>query len=157
MQFDFSLPVRFGLEYVGADGRAHTPLMVHRALLGSVERFFGVLIEHYAGAFPLWLAPVQAVVLPVSEKHLDYARSVAGELRAAKFRAHLDDRNEKLNARVRDAQLQKVPLMLVVGDREAQGHGVAVRRRDTGDAGFRPLAELMGWMRELIDTRAVKW
>ena len=157
VQFDFSLPVRFGLEYVGADGRAHTPLMVHRALLGSVERFFGVLIEHYAGAFPLWLAPVQAVVLPVSEKHLDYARSVAGELRAAKFRAHLDDRNEKLNARVRDAQLQKVPLMLVVGDREAQGHGVAVRRRDTGDAGFRPLAELMGWMRELIDTRAVKW
>jgi len=157
VQFDFSLPARFGLEYVGADGRPHTPLMVHRALLGSVERFFGVLIEHYAGAFPLWLAPIQAVVLPVSEKHLDYARSVSRELRAAKIRAQLDDRNEKLNARVRDAQLQKVPLMLVVGDREAQGHGVAVRRRDTGDAGFRPLAELMGWMRELIDTRAVKW
>jgi len=93
----------------------------------------------------------------VSEKHLDYARSVSRELRAAKIRAQLDDRNEKLNARVRDAQLQKVPLMLVVGDRETQGHGVAVRRRDTGDAGFRPLAELITWMRELIDTRAVKW
>ena len=157
VQFDFSLPVRFGLEYVGADGHAHTPLMVHRALLGSVERFFGVLIEHYAGAFPLWLAPVQAVVLPVSERHFEYAASVAGKLRAAKFRVQLDDRNEKLNARIRDAQLQKNPLMLVVGDREAQGQGVAVRRRDTGDAGFRPLDDLMAWMRELVDTRAVKW
>jgi threonyl-tRNA synthetase len=157
VQFDFNLPGRFGLEYVGADGRPHTPVMVHRALLGSVERFFGVLIEHYAGAFPVWLAPVQSVVLPISDKHLEYARTVADELRRAKVRVQLDDRNEKLNARIRDAQLQKIPFMLVVGEREAQGRGVAVRRRDTGDAGFRPLAEFQEEIRHLIDTRAVKW
>jgi threonyl-tRNA synthetase len=115
VQFDFNLPQRFGLEYVGADGHAHTPVMVHRALLGSVERFFGVLIEHYAGAFPVWLAPIQAVVLPISQKHLTYARQVSDKLREAGIRVELDDRNEKLNARIRDAQLQKVPLMLVAG------------------------------------------
>jgi threonyl-tRNA synthetase len=157
VQFDFNLPRRFGLEYTAADGKPHTPVMVHRALLGSVERFFGVLIEHYAGAFPVWLSPVQAVVLPISEKHTDYAGRVAGELRAAGIRVELDDRNEKLNARIRDAQLQRIPFMLVVGDREAQGGGVAVRRRDTGDAGFRPLAEFKSYLRELIDTRANKW
>ncbi len=157
VQFDFFLPQRFGLEYVGADGHAHTPIMVHRALLGSVERFFGVLIEHYAGAFPVWLSPVQAAVLPVSEKHIEYARQVTEALRAAQIRAQLDDRNEKLNARIRDAQLQKIPFMLVVGDRESQAHGVAVRRRDRGDAGFQPLEEFIRSMRELIDTRAVKW
>ncbi len=157
VQFDFFLPGRFGLEYVGADGQAHQPIMVHRALLGSVERFFGVLIEHYAGAFPLWLSPLQAVVLPISEKHLDYARRVSGELKAAGIRVQLDDRNEKLNARIRDAQLQKIPFMLVVGDREAQAQAVSVRRRDTGDAGSRPLPEFIAWARELIDTRATKW
>ncbi|HEV2177879.1 MAG TPA: threonine--tRNA ligase [Terriglobia bacterium] len=157
VQFDFNLPGRFGLQYVGADGHAHTPVMVHRALLGSIERFFGVLIEHYAGAFPVWLSPVQAVVLPISEKHALYAREVEERLRAAKVRVQLDDRNEKLNARIRDAQLQKVPFMLVVGDREAAAWGVAVRRRDTGDAGFQTLAEFTGKIRELIDSRAVKW
>jgi threonyl-tRNA synthetase len=157
VQFDFNLPRRFELEYVGADGRPHTPVMVHRALFGSIERFFGVLIEHYTGAFAAWLAPVQAVVLPISEKHAAYAREVAAQLRAAGIRTELDDRNEKLNARIRDAQLQKVPFMLVVGDREAQARGVAVRRRDTGDVGFRPLADFISWVRELIDTRATKW
>jgi threonyl-tRNA synthetase len=157
VQFDFNLPRRFGLEYVGSDGQAHTPVMVHRALLGSIERFFGVLIEHYAGAFPVWLSPVQAVVLPISDKHLTYAQSVADELRRAKVRVQLDDRNEKLNARIRDAQLQKVPFMLVVGDREAENRSVAVRRRDTGDVGSRPLAEFIVWARQLIDTRATKW
>ena len=157
VQFDFFLPERFGLEYVGEDGKAHRPIMVHRALLGSIERFFGVLIEHYAGAFPVWLSPVQAVVLPISEKHLDYARQVAGELNSARVRAQLDARNEKLNARIRDAQLRKVPFMLVVGDREAQAKGVAVRRRDTGDAGFRPLADFIRWAREIIDNRLTKW
>jgi threonyl-tRNA synthetase len=157
VQFDFNLPRRFGLEYVGVDGHAHDPVMVHRALLGSVERFFGVLVEHYAGAFPVWLSPVQAVVLPISEKHLVYAREVEAELRAAKIRVRLDDRNEKLNARVRDAQLQKVPFMLVVGDREAESRTVAVRRRDSGDAGARPLGEFVRWARGLIDTRAIKW
>jgi len=157
VQFDFFLPGRFGLEYVGADGQLHQPIMVHRALLGAFERFFGVLIEHCAGAFPVWLSPVQAVVLPISEKHLAYARQVVEELRSARVRVRLDDRNEKLNARIRDAQLQKIPFMLVVGDREAQGQGVAVRRRDTGDAGFKPLAEFIPWLRELIDIRATKW
>ncbi len=157
VQFDFFLPQRFGLEYVGADGHAHQPIMVHRALLGSVERFFGVLIEHYGGAFPVWLSPVQAVVLPISEKHLEYARKVSEELRRAKIRVHLDDRNEKLNARIRDAQLQRVPFMLVVGEREMAAGGVAVRRRDTGDAGFKSLEDFKAWVRELIDTRANKW
>ncbi len=157
IQFDFFLPGRFGLEYVGADGQPHQPIMVHRALLGSVERFFGVLIEHYAGAFPLWLSPVQAVVLPISEKHLEYARRVTDQLKVAEIRVQLDDRNEKLNARIRDAQLQKVPFMLVVGDREAQAQGVSVRRRDAGDVGSRPLTEFIPWLRELIDTRATKW
>lgn len=157
VQFDFFLPARFGLEYVGADGQPHQPIMVHRALLGAMERFFGVLVEHCAGAFPVWLSPVQAVVLPVSEKHLAYAQQVREELRAARVRAELDERNEKLNARIRDAQLQKIPFMLVVGDREAQARGVAVRRRDTGDVGFRPLADFVSWMRVLIDTRATKW
>jgi threonyl-tRNA synthetase len=157
VQFDFNLPRRFDLEYVGSDGHPHTPVMVHRALLGSIERFFGVLIEHYAGAFPVWLAPVQVAVLPISDKHASYAQTVLEELRGAQIRAQLDDRNEKLNARIRDAQLQKVPFMLVVGDREAQNHSVAIRRRDTGDAGSRPLAEFIGWARQLIDTRATKW
>jgi threonyl-tRNA synthetase len=157
VQFDFFLPGRFGLEYVGPDGQLHQPIMVHRALLGAFERFFGVLIEHCAGAFPVWLSPVQAVVLPISEKHLTYARQVAEELRSARVRVRLDDRNEKLNARIRDAQLQKIPFMLVVGDREAQGRGVGIRRRDTGDAGFKPLAEFIPWLRDLIDTRATKW
>ncbi|HEV2350643.1 MAG TPA: threonine--tRNA ligase [Terriglobia bacterium] len=157
VQFDFSLPARFGLEYAGADGHPHQPVMVHRALVGSMERFFGVLIEHYVGAFPVWLSPVQAVVLPISDKHLGYARQVVESLRGARIRAHLDDRNEKLNSRIRDAQLQKVPLMLVVGDREAQAQGVGVRKRDSGDAGFQPLNEFIPWVRQLIDTRAVKW
>ena len=157
VQFDFNLPSRFGLEYVGADGHTHQPVMVHRALVGSMERFFGVLIEHYVGAFPVWLSPVQAMVLPISERHADYARKVVDALRDARIRVHIDDRNEKLNARIRDAQLQKVPLMLVVGDREMQGQGVSVRKRDTGDAGFQPLGELIPWVRQLIDTRAVKW
>ncbi len=157
VQFDFSLPARFGLEYVGPDGRPHQPLMVHRALLGAIERFFGILVEHYAGAFPVWLSPIQAVVLPISERHAAYAREVAHDLRAAGVRVQLDDRNEKLNARIRDAQLQKVPLMLVTGDREVEGRGVSVRRRDTGDVGFRSLAEFKSWVRQLIDTRATKW
>jgi len=157
VQFDFNLPGRFGLEYTGADGRPHTPVMVHRALLGAMERFFGVLVEHYAGAFPVWLAPVQAIVLPISEKHLAYARDVVQQLRAARIRVQLDDRNEKLNARIRDAQLQKVPFMLVVGDHEAAARGVAVRRRDSGNKGFRLTAEFISWVRELIDSRTTKW
>jgi len=157
VQFDFNLPRRFGLEYTGPDGAKHTPVMVHRALLGSVERFFGVLVEHYTGAFPVWLAPVQAVVLPISEKHQPYAQDVAAALKAAKVRAQLDDRNEKLNARIRDAQLAKIPFMLVVGEREAASRSVAVRRRDAGDTGTVTLDHFIRQVRGLIDSRAAKW
>src|SRR6266849_2031554 len=154
VQFDFNLPPRFGLEYVGEDGSRHQPLMVHRALWGSVERFFGILIEHYAGAFPAWLAPVQAEVLPVSEKFLDYARKVSAALAEAGFRAHLDDRNEKLQAKIRDAQLQKVPYMLVVGGKEAEAGTVAVRHRSRGDLGPQPLAEFLAALRKEVESRA---
>ncbi len=154
VQFDFNLPPRFGLEYVGEDGGRHQPLMVHRALWGSVERFFGILIEHYAGAFPAWLAPVQAEVLPVSEKSIDYARKVSAALAEAGFRAHLDDRNEKLQAKIRDAQLQKVPYMLVVGGKEAEAGTVAVRHRSKGDLGPQPLAEFLAALRKEVESRA---
>jgi len=129
VQFDFNLPARFGLQYVGDDGARHQPLMVHRALLGSVERFFGILIEHYAGAFPLWLAPVQVGICPVSEKVIDYAKHVLETLKNRDIRVHLDDRNEKLPAKIRDAQMQKIPYMLVVGPKEAEAGTVSVRHR----------------------------
>ncbi len=139
VQFDFTLPRRFGLEYVAEDGKKHQPLMVHRALFGSVERFFGILLEHYAGAFPVWLAPVQAVVLPITDRQFEYATEVAAKLRDAGIRATLDDRKEKVNLKIREAQLQKIPFMLVVGDREAQSGAVSVRNRRHGDQGVRPL------------------
>jgi threonyl-tRNA synthetase len=139
VQFDFNLPGRFDLEYVGEDGSRHQPLMVHRALWGSVERFFGVLIEHYAGAFPAWLAPVQASVLPVSGKFTEYAQKVTQHLKDAGLRAHLDDRNEKLQAKIRDAQLEKIPYMLIVGGKEVEAGTVAVRHRSKGDLGARSL------------------
>jgi len=129
IQFDFNLPQRFDLEYVGEDGQRHQPLMVHRALWGSVERFFGVLIEHYAGAFPLWLSPVQVVVVPISEKHHEYAEKVGSQLREAGARVHVDHRNEKMNAKIREHALQKVPYIVVVGDKEAQADTVNVRTR----------------------------
>src|ERR1700733_13185397 len=155
VQFDFNLPGRFGLEYVGEDGNRHQPLMVHRALWGSVERFFGILIEHYAGAFPAWLAPVQAEVLPLSEKYSVYANNVVTELRAAGFRVHLDDRNEKLQAKIRDAQLQKLPYMLIVGGKEAEAGTVSVRQQSKGDLGPRPLAEFISDLRQQVDSRAI--
>jgi len=129
VQFDFTLPERFGLEYVGEDGKRHQPLMVHRALYGSEERFFGVLIEHYAGAFPVWLSPVQVVVIPIGEKHHAYANEVGGKLKAAGVRVHVDLRNEKMNAKIREHSMQKVPFQLVIGDREMEGSEVNVRVR----------------------------
>jgi threonyl-tRNA synthetase len=142
VQFDFNLPERFGLTYIGEDGREHQPYMVHRVLLGALERFMGVLIEHYAGAFPTWLAPVQAEVIPIAERHHDYARQVQAQLSDAGVRAHADMRNERMNAKIRDAQLQKVPYMLVVGDREEASGAVAVRLRSGEDLGALPVAEV---------------
>ena len=156
VQFDFNLPRRFELEYVGEDGARHQPLMVHRALFGSIERFFGVLIEHYAGAFPVWLAPVQAAVLPVSGKFEEYAKKVTQQIKDAGFRVHLDDRNEKLQAKIRDAQLQKVPYMLILGGKEAEAGTVSVRHRAKGDLGPRPLDQFIADLRQEVDSRAVQ-
>ena len=135
VQFDSFLPKKFELEYIAEDGKKHRPLMVHRALFGSVERFFGILVEHYAGAFPVWLAPVQAAILPITDKQTPYAHEVAEKLKAAGVRVTVDDRNEKVNLKIREAQLQKVPYMLVIGGREADAGQVAVRHRKRGDLG----------------------
>ena len=143
VQFDFNLPERFGLTYIGEDGREHRPYMVHRALLGSLERFMGVLIEHYGGAFPTWLAPVQAVVIPIAERHLEYARQVQEQIAGAGIRVETDDRNERMNAKIRDAQLQKVPYMLVVGDREAEAEAAAVRLRSGENLGAVPVSQVI--------------
>jgi len=156
VQFDFNLPRRFELEYVGEDGARHEPLMVHRALLGSVERFFGILVEHYAGAFPAWLAPVQASVLPLSEKFIDYARKVTQQLSDGGIRVHLDERNEKLQAKIRDAQLQKIPYMLIIGGKEAEAGTVSVRHRTKGDLGPRPVGDFIRDLREEISSRTIQ-
>lgn len=153
IQFDFNLPDRFDVTYVGEDGREHRPYMVHRALLGSIERFFGVLIEHYAGAFPLWLAPVQAVVIPIADRHVEHAERVASTLRDAGIRVEVDDRGERMQAKIRDAQLHKVPYMLVVGDREAEAGTAAVRLRSGEDLGARPIAEIIEQMRAQVESR----
>src|SRR3984893_10336898 len=133
IQFDFTLPRRFELEYIAEDGKKHQPLMVHRALYGSIERFFGILIEHYAGAFPVWLAPIQAIVLPITDRQTEFAQKVKDRLSTEGLRVTVDDRKEKVNLKIRDAQLQKIPYMLVVGDREAQNDSVSVRNRQHGD------------------------
>ena len=156
VQFDFNLPRRFELEYVAEDGKRHQPLMVHRALYGSVERFFGTLVEHYAGAFPVWLAPVQAVVMPITDRQLDYAKKVHTRLEEAGFRAELDDRKEKVNLKIREAQIQKIPYMLVVGDREAEGGSVAVRHRKHGDMGAKPVEQFIEELRGLVDLKVAK-
>ena len=143
VQFDFNLPERFGLTYIGEDGREHRPYMVHRALLGSLERFMGVLIEHYGAAFPTWLSPVQAVVIPIAERHLEYARQVQEQIAGAGIRVETDDRNERMNAKIRDAQLQKVPYMLVVGDREAEAEAAAVRLRSGENLGAVPVSQVI--------------
>jgi threonyl-tRNA synthetase len=129
VQFDFNLPARFELEYVGEDGQRHQPVMVHRALFGSVERFFGVLIEHYAGAFPVWLSPMQVSIVPIAERHAEFANKVADQLRAVGIRVEVDARNEKMNSKIREHALQKVPFILVIGDREAEANEVNVRVR----------------------------
>ena len=135
IQFDFFLPERFGLAYVGKDGQEHQPYMIHRALMGAMERFFGTLIEHHAGAFPVWLAPVQVILIPIADRHVEYAQGVADQLREAGLRIELDDRSERMNAKIRDAQLQKVPYMLVMGDREIEVGQVSVRLRSEENLG----------------------
>jgi threonyl-tRNA synthetase len=150
VQVDFNLPQRFGLEYVAEDGSRKQPVMVHRALFGSVERFFGVLIEHYAGAFPVWLSPVQAVMIPISERHADYANKVATELKAIGVRVAVDARNEKMNAKIREHAMQKVPFLLVVGDKEAEAGNVNVRSRGKEKTEDMPTPEFVEKIKKLI-------
>ena len=154
VQVDFNQPERFDLEYVNAEGGRERPVMIHRAMLGSMERFLGVLIEHLAGAFPVWLTPVQAVIVPIADRHLDYAGSVHGSLTAAGIRAAVDDSSDRMNAKIRRAQLQKVPYMLVVGDREEEAGAVAVRTRTGGNLGARPVDAFIDHVVEEVETRS---
>ncbi len=143
IQFDFNLPERFDLTYIGEDGKAYRPYMIHRALLGSMERFMGVLIEHYSGAFPVWLAPVQAVIIPIADRHIAYANSVAEMLKDQGLRVEVDDRSERMNAKIRDAQNQKIPYMLVVGDKEIDNNQVALRMRSGENRGAMPVVDFI--------------
>jgi len=153
VQVDFNLPERFNLSYVAKDGSKKTPVMVHRAILGSIERFLGALIEHYAGAFPTWLAPVQVLVLPISDKHGKYAQKICQELTQKNIRAEVDLRQEKIGAKIRDAQMQKVPYMLIIGDKEVEGSVVSVRHRSRGDLGAKKLSDLWSDLAKEIDNK----
>jgi threonyl-tRNA synthetase len=150
VQFDFNEPERFDMNFVGVDNQAHRPYMIHRALLGSIERFFGMLIEHYAGAFPVWLAPVQAKVVTITDKQLDYAKGVRDKLLAAGIRAELDARSEKMGFKIREATLEKVPYILVVGDKEVLQNAVAVRERGGKDLGVMPVEEFVSSIQKTI-------
>lgn len=153
IQFDFNEPERFDLTYIGEDGQPHRPYMVHRALLGSLERFFGVLIEHYAGAFPVWLNPVQAIIIPIADRHLEYAARVLEELKAAGLRVELDDRGERMNSKIRDAQNQKIPYMLVIGDKEQEDNLVALRLRNGENPGPMPVSEFIARAKSDIEKK----
>ena len=154
VQIDFTLPERFDLEYIGEDGQAHRPVMIHRGVLSTMERFMAFLIENYAGNFPVWLAPVQAVIIPIADRHLDYAGQAADALRAAGLRVEVDSRAERMNAKVRDAQLQKITYMLVVGDKEAASQAVSLRLRTNENIGMVPLAEFVAVAKRLNDERS---
>jgi threonyl-tRNA synthetase len=154
IQLDYQMPERFGLKYVGADNAEHMPIVIHRAIFGSFERFIAILIEHYAGAFPLWLAPLQVIVLPIADRHVDYTRSVVAILEAAGLRAEVDDRQEKIGFKIREAQLQKIPYMLVAGDRETADGTVAVRSRVSGDLGSQPLSSFIEQAQREVTARS---
>lgn len=150
IQFDFNLPERFDMGYIGEDGQAHRPYMIHRALLGSMERFMGVLIEHYAGAFPVWLAPTQAVLIPIADRHVDYAHEVAKQLKAEGIRVKVDEGNDRMNAKIRNAQMQKIPYMLVVGDKEMEAEAVALRLRSGENPGAIPVSDFISLAKKEI-------
>ena len=154
IQLDFQMPERFDLTYIGEDGEKHRPVMLHRVIFGSIERFIGVLIENYAGAFPTWLAPVQVKLLPISDNHVDYANEIKTKLEDVGIRVELDDRNEKIGYKIREAQLQKIPYMLVLGDKERESNSVGVRSRKDGDIGAMDLDEFIAKIVEEIDTFA---
>lgn len=156
VQFDFNLPEKFELEYKGEDGLLHRPVMVHRALFGSMERFFGILIEHYAGAFPVWLAPVQVALVPISDKHLEYANKVRGWLEEAGIRVMLDARSEKMSAKIRDLEMQKVPFILVMGDKEVAMRCVSVRTRGKGDEGRELIFNFIERVQSLVKNHSIE-
>ena len=155
VQLDFQLPIKFDLHYVGEDGKEHRPVMIHRAIMGSLERFIGILTEHFAGTFPVWMAPVQAKVLPITDKHMEYAKSVVAQLKAAGLRVELDDRNEKIGKKIREAELARMPFILVVGDKEAEAGAVAVRRRGQKDLGAMPFADFLALAQGEIQAKAL--
>ena len=154
IQLDFQMPERFDLEYVGEDGEKHRPVMIHRALLGSIERFIGVITEHFAGAFPAWLSPVQVKLLPVTDRAMDYAKNVAAQLDSQGFRVEVDGRNEKIGKKIREATLEKIPFMLVVGDRDMEAGTVSIRTRTGEDLGAMTLADFSAKLRQIVDTKA---
>lgn len=151
IQVDFIQPTRLGCEYIGEDGAAHTPVLLHRAVTGTTERFLGVIIEHFAGAFPVWLAPVQAMIVPIADRHVAYAHTVAKQLKDLGFRVEVDTRSERMQAKIRDAQLQKIPYMLVAGDKEAEAGAVAVRLRSGEDLKSKPLAEVIAMIKQAVE------
>jgi threonyl-tRNA synthetase len=153
-QLDFNLPERFDLQYAAEDGSLQRPVMIHRAIFGSIERFMGILIEHHAGAFPAWISPVQAMLIPIADRHIDYCNGVAERLREAGFRADVDSRGERMQAKIRDAQLQKIPYMLVAGDRDAAAGQVSVRTRAGEDLGGMALDDFAGRLKAEVETRA---
>jgi len=153
IQVDFNLPERFDVTYVGEDGKEHRPIMIHRVVLGSMERFFGTLIEQYAGAFPVWLAPVQVKIVPIADRHLDYANKVYSVLFEKSIRVEVDSRSEKMNAKIRDAEKEKVPYVLIIGDREASSESVSVRKRKIGNLGISKLEEFIEKILQEISNR----
>ena len=156
IQLDMQMPQRFELEYTGADGEKHRPIMIHRVAFGSIERFIGILIEHFAGAFPTWLAPVQVKVLPISDKYMDYGQKVLAELEAAGIRAEIDTRAEKIGYKIREAQMNKIPYMLVVGAKEEETGVVSVRSRFAGDEGQKELEDFICAVKEEIDGKVIR-
>jgi threonyl-tRNA synthetase len=155
IQLDYQMPERFDLKYTGADNTEHRPVVIHRAIFGSIERFLAIILEHFAGALPLWIAPVQATVLPIADRHAEYAERVHRDLTAAGLRAEIDARQEKINYKIREAQLQKIPYMLVIGDREAAEGSVSVRGRAKGDLGARPVSQFVADALAEIAAKAV--
>jgi len=156
IQFDFNIPERFDLSFVDSDGNFHRPIMIHRALLGSLERFFGVLIEHYGGAFPLWLSPVQVRVMPITDEQNSYSAEIESRLKEEGFRVKRDDRNEKINYKIREAEKEKIPYMFIVGKKEVQDKNVSVRRHKKGDLGRFDLDEIIQKLKEEVKNKTVQ-
>ena len=151
IQLDFQMPERFDLHYIGEDGEKHRPVMLHRVIFGSIERFIGILIEHFAGAFPTWLAPVQVKILPIAESHLEYANQLKKQLLEEEIRVEVDERNEKIGYKIREAQLQKIPYMLVIGDKEVEANKVGVRSRKEGDQGAISITDFINKIKTEIE------